>query len=205
MLDRGFIRSSGVMLEVNDFGVIIGGETYQAEDDFQELEASDEVKLLNPSGPHFSLWDLPCLLEPRTKHAAAAVPGNLVFRPLEFCQHRCCRCHGRPPLSRQYAPESTTPTQCHSCGGRTIVRFEDYIELTFSLPPPTFAVVCFIAECLISGFVYVIGGCNDKGMLRTVEQYNMEKERWTHVKKLDQPVQCHAAAAHIEMVTHSHL
>ncbi len=65
--------------------------------------------------------------------------------------------------------------------------------------------VCFIAECLISGFVYVIGGCNDKGMLRTVEQYNMEKERWTHVKKLDQPVQCHAAAAHIEMVTHSHL
>ncbi len=135
VLDRGFIRSSGVMLEVNDFGVIIGGETYQAEDDFQELEASDEVKLLNPSGPHFSLWDLPCLLEPRTKHAAAAVPGNLVFRPLEFCQHRCCRCHGRPPLSRQYAPESTTPTQCHSCGGRTIVRFEDYIELTFSPPP----------------------------------------------------------------------
>ena len=46
----------------------------------------------------------------------------------------------------------------------------------------------------------MIGGCNDKGALRTVEQYHMEKERWTHVRKLDKAIQNHAAAAHGHMV-----
>ena len=54
--------------------------------------------------------------------------------------------------------------------------------------------LCFL------GYIYAIGGCNDKGLLRTVEQYNMEKERWTHCKKLEKPIQNHAAASHIEMV-----
>ncbi len=46
----------------------------------------------------------------------------------------------------------------------------------------------------------MIGGYNDKGVLRTVEQYHMEKERWIHTKKLDKPIHKHAAAAHGEMV-----
>ena len=60
---------------MNDFGVVIGGDTYETEYDWHEPQATEEVKLLNPSGPHFSLWDLPYMLEPRTKHAAVALPG----------------------------------------------------------------------------------------------------------------------------------
>ena len=62
--------------------------------------------------------------------------------------------------------------------------------------------LCCEKFCLNTGYIYVIGGCNDKGMLRTVEQYSMEEERWTHSKKLDRPLQSHAAAAHGELVTY---
>ena len=75
VLDAGFKRSNSVLLEVNDFGVVIGGDTYETEDDWHDPQATEEVKLLNPSGPYFSLWDLPYMLEPRTKHAAVAIPG----------------------------------------------------------------------------------------------------------------------------------
>ncbi len=75
MLDSGFVRSGGVSVEVNDFGVVVGGETYETEEDWQDPHVTNEVKLLNPSGPYFSLWDLPGLIEPRTKHAVAAIPG----------------------------------------------------------------------------------------------------------------------------------
>ena len=54
---------------------------------------------------------------------------------------------------------------------------------------------------LFPGYIYVIGGCNDEGKLRTVEQYHMEKERWTHAKSLDRPIENHAAAANGEMVS----
>lgn len=76
VLDRGFIRSNSVLLEVNDFGVVIGGSAYETEHELYDPQPTVEVKLLNPSGPHFSLWDLPYMLEPRTKHAAVAIPGT---------------------------------------------------------------------------------------------------------------------------------
>lgn len=60
-------------------------------------------------------------------------------------------------------------------------------------------IICFY----IAGYIYVVGGMNDKGPLRTVEQYHMEKERWTHVRKLDRPLLNHAAASHSHMVNSS--
>ncbi len=77
VLDTGFIRSNCAMLEVNDFGVVVGGDAFDSEYDFPDPQATEEVKLLNPSAPHFSLWDLPNMLEARTRHAAVTLPGRL--------------------------------------------------------------------------------------------------------------------------------
>ena len=87
VLDTGFIRSNSVLLEVNDFGVVIGGDTYETEYDWREPQATEEVKLLNPSGPHFSLWDLPYMLEPRTKHVAVALPGMYLKSAFHCVSH----------------------------------------------------------------------------------------------------------------------
>ena len=145
VLDTGFIRSNSVLLEVNDFGVVIGGDTYETEYDWREPQATEEVKLLNPSGPHFSLWDLPYMLEPRTKHAAVALPGMYL--------------------------ESAFHCVSHLLTKNTVISFHTASHVIF-----------------VSSRIYL---CN---------WYNMEKERWTHCKKLDRPIQNHAAASHVEMV-----
>ena len=69
-------RSHCPLVDVNDFGVMVGGYLYMHAVGHEEVfrHCSNEVKLLTPSG--FALWDLPYMSEPRAHHVAVHVQGN---------------------------------------------------------------------------------------------------------------------------------
>ena len=69
-------RSHCPLIDVNDFGVMVGGYLYMhaVGHDEEFRHCSNEVKLLTPSG--FALWDLPYMSEPRAHHVAVHVQGN---------------------------------------------------------------------------------------------------------------------------------
>ena len=54
-------------------------------------------------------------------------------------------------------------------------------------------------------FVYAIGGKNETGSLRSVEQYYIEKDMWGNVTSLSSPRYDHAAATVGETVGYLYL
>ena len=70
------VRSHCPLVEVNDFGVMVGGYLYMTDVGHEEVfqHCTNEVKLLTPSG--FALWDLPYMSEPRAHHVAVHVQGK---------------------------------------------------------------------------------------------------------------------------------
>ena len=70
------VRSHCPLVDINDFGVMVGGYLYITDVGHEEVfqHCSNEVKLLNPSG--FALWDLPYMSEPRAHHVAVHVQGK---------------------------------------------------------------------------------------------------------------------------------
>lgn len=71
------VRSHCPLVDINDFGVMVGGYLYITDVGHEEVfqHCSNEVKLLNPSG--FALWDLPYMSEPRAHHVAVHVQGKI--------------------------------------------------------------------------------------------------------------------------------
>ena len=53
----------------------------------------------------------------------------------------------------------------------------------------------------ISGYLYAIGGKNESGHLRSVEQFHLDEEKWRFVQSLDMPVFDHAATAYKDNVS----
>lgn len=87
VLKYGYFRSNSVTLEVNDMAIIIGGDTYENEYDWAQPSVSEEVKIMHPSAHDFSLWDMPSMLEPRSRHAAAAISGNHTVMNMSIKSH----------------------------------------------------------------------------------------------------------------------
>ncbi len=47
-----------------------------------------------------------------------------------------------------------------------------------------------------SGYIYAVGGMNERGPLKTVEKFHMDKERWRFVSNLEKPLYSHAGASY---------
>lgn len=74
VIGQGDSRSHCPLVEVNDYGVLVGGYLYTSDFVHSYQHCSNEVKLFAPSG--FALWDLPYMHEPRTHHAAVHAEGR---------------------------------------------------------------------------------------------------------------------------------
>lgn len=62
-------------------------------------------------------------------------------------------------------------------------------------------VICIWCLCFIlSGSIYVIGGKNECGPLKSVEMYNLNAEMWSFVRNLDVAVFDHAGAPYKDRV-----
>ena len=52
------------------------------------------------------------------------------------------------------------------------------------------------------GFLYAIGGKNELGILRSVEQFDLDKETWTFVHPMENALFDHAGTAFKDQVIH---
>ena len=68
-------RSHCPIVEVNDFGILIGGYLYTSDFVRTYQHCSNEVKLFTSGS--FSLWDLPYMNEPRAHHTAVHTEGKI--------------------------------------------------------------------------------------------------------------------------------
>ena len=66
-------RSHCSFVEVNDFGILIGGYLYYSPSDDPQKYTTNEVKLFTPGG--FALWDMKYMNIERAQHAAVAIQG----------------------------------------------------------------------------------------------------------------------------------
>lgn len=75
VVDHADSRSHCPVVEVNDYGIMVGGYLYTSDFVRTHQHCSNEVKLFTPCP--FSVWDLPYMQDPRTHHAAVHTPGKI--------------------------------------------------------------------------------------------------------------------------------
>lgn len=73
VVDHADSRSHCPVVEVNDFGILVGGYLYTSDFVRTHQHCSNEVKLFTPCP--FSVWDLPYMQEARAHHAVVHTPG----------------------------------------------------------------------------------------------------------------------------------
>ena len=77
VVDHADSRSHCPVVEVNNFGILVGGYLYTSDFVSTHQHCSDEVKLFTPAP--FSVWDLPYLQEKRVHHAVVHTQGIVMY------------------------------------------------------------------------------------------------------------------------------
>ncbi|XP_013400496.1 kelch-like protein 26 [Lingula anatina] len=149
-------RSHCVFMEVNDFGILIGGYLYSWVTLPQAQKfPTNEVKLFVPGG--FALWDMPYMLEDRAHHAAVRI-GDFLY---------------------------VAGGMGHDAFLSSVERFnmrEEVWEYVTSLPSSLIDHAA--AEC--QNKMYVSGGIEGNSDVGTdkVQVYDPETNRWSTVNKM---------------------